>query len=104
MFTGIIESVGKLTQLTPQNDGYRVEISTGKLDLSDVKLGDSIASNGVCLTVVSLNSDNFCAINRICCLQYRASNQFGKSGNTNNSLRWPYGEWACGWYRHHFTR
>ena len=61
MFTGIIESVGKLTQLTPQNDGYRVEISTGKLDLSDVKLGDSIASNGVCLTVIALNGDNFCA-------------------------------------------
>jgi len=61
MFTGIIESVGKLTQLTPQSDGYRVEISTGKLDLSDVKLGDSIASNGVCLTVVAINDHSFCA-------------------------------------------
>lgn len=61
MFTGIIESVGKLTQLTPQSDGYRVEISTGKLDLSDVKLGDSIASNGVCLTVVAINEHSFCA-------------------------------------------
>lgn len=61
MFTGIIESVGKLTTLSQQSDGYRVEISTGKLDLSDVKLGDSIASNGVCLTVVVINSQSFCA-------------------------------------------
>lgn len=61
MFTGIIESVGNLTNLTKKNDGYRVEIATGKLDLSDVKLGDSIASNGVCLTVVAINNDSFCA-------------------------------------------
>lgn len=61
MFTGIIESVGTLSLLTKQSDGYRVEIATGKLDLSDVKLGDSIASNGVCLTVVSKNSQSFCA-------------------------------------------
>lgn len=61
MFTGIIESVGKLCQLTKQNEGYRVEIATGKLDLSDVKLGDSIASNGVCLTVVAKNSQSFSA-------------------------------------------
>lgn len=61
MFTGIIESVGKLSQLTKKNGGYRVEISTGKLDLSDVKLGDSIASNGVCLTVVTVNKHSFCA-------------------------------------------
>ena len=61
MFTGIIESVGTLTQLTKQNEGYRVEIATGKLDLSDVKLGDSIASNGICLTVVSIGGQSFCA-------------------------------------------
>ncbi|MGB1297861.1 MAG: riboflavin synthase [Psychrobium sp.] len=61
MFTGIIESVGTLSQLSAQGDGYRVEIKTGKLDLSDVKLGDSIASNGVCLTVVAINSDSFVA-------------------------------------------
>jgi riboflavin synthase len=61
MFTGIIESVGKLSQLTKKNGGYRVEISTGKLNLSDVKLGDSIASNGVCLTVVAITSQSFCA-------------------------------------------
>jgi len=61
MFTGIIESVGTLTNLTSKSDGYHVEIATGKLDLSDVKLGDSIASNGVCLTVVSIDSQGFCA-------------------------------------------
>lgn len=61
MFTGIIESVGTISQMSAQGDGYRVEIKTGKLDLSDVKLGDSIASNGVCLTVVALNGDSFVA-------------------------------------------
>jgi len=61
MFTGIIESVGTLSQLTKKGDGYRVEIATGKLDLSDVNLGDSIASNGVCLTVVTKGSQSFCA-------------------------------------------
>ncbi|WP_435276569.1 riboflavin synthase [Psychrobium sp. nBUS_13] len=61
MFTGIIESVGVLSKMTKQNDGYRVEIKTGKLDLSDVKLGDSIASNGVCLTVVAQTKDSFSA-------------------------------------------
>ena len=47
MFTGIIEAVGTLTQLNDRGGDYRVEINSAKLDLSDVKLGDSIASNGV---------------------------------------------------------
>ncbi|MDP2561818.1 riboflavin synthase [Psychrobium sp. 1_MG-2023] len=61
MFTGIIEAVGTLTQLKQQGGDYHVEIQTNSLDISDVKLGDSIASNGVCLTVVTLNKDSFCA-------------------------------------------
>ena len=61
MFTGIIEAVGTLVQLNDRGGDYRVEINTGKLDLSDVKLGDSIASNGVCLTVVKLGTQSFCA-------------------------------------------
>ena len=39
----------------------RVHVSTGKLDLTDVKLGDSIAVNGICLTAVELPGDGFCA-------------------------------------------
>ena len=61
MFTGIIEAVGRIRQLQPRGNDYRVEIDSDKLDLGDVKLGDSIASNGVCLTVVALSKQGFAA-------------------------------------------
>ena len=50
MFTGIIEAIGTIRALTPKGGDVRVLVETGKLDLGDVKLGDSIAVNGVCLT------------------------------------------------------
>lgn len=59
MFTGIIESVGEVVELTPNNGDISLRIATGKLDLTDVALGDSIATNGVCLTVVDLPGDGF---------------------------------------------
>lgn len=61
MFTGIIESVGRVQQITPQGGDVRLSIATGKLDLSDVKLGDSIATNGICLTVIELTGQGFVA-------------------------------------------
>lgn len=61
MFTGIIEAVGKLAKLQNCGSDYNVEILTNDLDLSDVKLGDSIASNGICLTVVKLTKNSFFA-------------------------------------------
>ena len=61
MFTGIIESIGSIRALTPKGGDVRVYVATGKLDLGDVKLGDSIAVNGVCLTVVELPGDGFWA-------------------------------------------
>ena len=61
MFTGIIESIGSIRALTPKGGDIRVSIDTGKLDLSDVKLGDSIAINGVCLTAVELPGNGFAA-------------------------------------------
>ncbi|MFT6506491.1 MAG: riboflavin synthase [Colwellia sp.] len=61
MFTGIIEAVGRLSAINSSGDGARVTIDTAALDLSDVKLGDSIATNGICLTVVSLGGANFSA-------------------------------------------
>ncbi|BFM21788.1 riboflavin synthase [Gilvimarinus japonicus] len=59
MFTGIIEAVGEVIELTPNNGDISLRIRTGKLDLADVALGDSIATNGVCLTVVDLPGDGF---------------------------------------------
>ncbi|WP_226663634.1 riboflavin synthase [Microbulbifer aggregans] len=61
MFTGIIEAVGEITALQPSGGDLRVRVKSGKLDLSDVKLGDSIATNGVCLTVVDLPGDGYWA-------------------------------------------
>ena len=61
MFTGIIESIGTIRSLTPKGGDVRVYVETGKLDLGDVKLGDSIAVNGVCLTAVELPGDGFWA-------------------------------------------
>ena len=54
MFTGIIEAVGRVHEVTPAAVGAHLAIDTSGLDLSDVKIGDSIAVNGVCLTVVRL--------------------------------------------------
>ena len=50
MFTGIIESVGKVESLQSVGGDVRLRIQTD-LDMSDVHLGDSIATNGICLTV-----------------------------------------------------
>lgn len=61
MFTGIIEAVGEVADSCMQGGDLRLRIRTGELDLSDVILGDSIAVNGVCLTVVDLPGDGFWA-------------------------------------------
>ena len=63
MFSGIIAAVGRITELTPRNDGtptVRLTVDAGHLDLDDVALGDSIACNGVCLTVVDQQDKCFC--------------------------------------------
>lgn len=59
MFTGIIEAVGQIQSLQPKGDDIRLTVSVGKLDMSDVKLGDSIATNGVCLTVVDYSDSHY---------------------------------------------
>jgi len=59
MFTGIIQSVGTITQATPIGTDIQLAIATNKLDMNDVQLGDSIAVNGVCLTVIKLMANHF---------------------------------------------
>jgi len=61
MFTGIIEDVGLIEDLVPSGEDIRLSIKTDKLDMSDVSLGDSIANNGVCLTVVAMSKNGFSA-------------------------------------------
>ena len=62
MFSGIIAAVGRIIELTPRHDGtptVRLTIDAGELSLDDVALGDSIACNGVCLTVVDCDERHF---------------------------------------------
>lgn len=61
MFTGIIEALGQLKKKVVKGGDVAVTIAVKSLDMSDVKLGDSIAVNGVCLTVVDFNSAEFTA-------------------------------------------
>jgi len=62
MFSGIIAGLGRIESLTPRADDkstVRLRIDAGNLALDDVALGDSIACNGVCLTVVDLEPGHF---------------------------------------------
>jgi riboflavin synthase len=59
MFTGIIAAVGAVREVKPADGGVRVAIDTAALVLADVRSGDSIAVDGVCLTAVRLQSSGF---------------------------------------------
>ena len=59
MFTGIIQSIGRIHEYEARGADARMVILGGGLDFSDVAQGDSIAVNGVCLTAVALTSDSF---------------------------------------------
>jgi len=61
MFTGIIEAVGTIKAININAQGARLVIATNSLDMSDVKLGDSIATNGICLTVVDFDQHSYSA-------------------------------------------
>ena len=60
MFTGIIEELGTIKHITSARDGARLEVSA-QVVLEGANLGDSIAVNGVCLTVVEKSNDVFAA-------------------------------------------
>ena len=59
MFTGIIEAVGQVTTLMARGNDLRMSVASDDLDMADVKPGDSIAINGVCLTVVGVQQSGF---------------------------------------------
>lgn len=61
MFTGIIEAEGSISKIEPRDGDWKVTIHTGKLDMSDVALGDSIAANGICLTAIEFGADYYVA-------------------------------------------
>ncbi len=79
MFTGIIQAEGNIAKIEAQNGDWKVTISTGKLDMSDVQLGDSIAANGICLTAIEFTD------------QYYVADVSGETLNVTNA-----GEWSEG--------
>lgn len=58
MFSGIVAAVGRITRIDPLEQGVRLTVDTAGLGLDDVALGDSIAHNGVCLTVIGIDGHN----------------------------------------------
>ncbi len=59
MFTGIVQAVGRVVAASDHGQGLRLTLDAGNLDLTDVAIGDSIAANGVCLTVVALEGNRY---------------------------------------------
>jgi riboflavin synthase len=59
MFTGIVAAVGRVAAARPATGGLRLRVETGSLDLKDIVVGDSIAVDGVCLTVVARKARSF---------------------------------------------
>ena len=59
MFTGIVQAQGNIKEIRSSNKGAVFVLNSNSLDLSDVSIGDSIAVNGVCLTVTQLDDNSF---------------------------------------------
>ena len=89
MFTGIIQSKGSIKEIFSSSDGARLKINTNALDLSDTNVGDSIAVDGVCLTVTELTESSFTvdvSNETLTCTTFSALKQ-GKNVNLERSLR-----------------
>jgi len=61
MFTGIIQAIGSIAAIDDKGGDKCIRLNTADLPLSTVELGDSIAVNGVCLTVIKKHDDGFSA-------------------------------------------
>ena len=61
MFTGIIQAKGNIKEIRISNKGAVFALNSNSLELSDVSIGDSIAVNGVCLTITQLDNHSFSA-------------------------------------------
>ena len=59
MFTGIVQAVGKVREPEKLGNGVRLTILAPELGLGDVRVGDSIAVNGACMTVIEVNEREF---------------------------------------------
>ena len=59
MFTGIVSGIGQITEKLELNNSVKLEITSPNFGTDDIKIGDSIAVSGACLTVVSKNINGF---------------------------------------------
>jgi len=87
MFTGIVETTGTIARLTALEKGARILVRASALDLSDVKIGDSICVDGVCLTAVALEGDAFAVDVSQETLDRIAGFSLGASVNLEKALR-----------------
>jgi riboflavin synthase len=87
MFSGIVAALGRIAAATPSGDGMRIRIEAGGLALDDVKVGDSIAVQGVCLTVVSRDAAAFEADVSRATLEVTSGLSEGSDVNLEKSLR-----------------
>jgi len=89
MFTGIIQAKGNIQEIISSKEGAHLKINSNTLNLSDSKIGDSIAVDGVCLTVTELSEDWFSADvsnETMSCTTFSELSQ-GQSVNLERSLR-----------------
>ena len=61
MFTGLIEDVGRIAEIGRRGEQFRATVAVGGLPTADIRIGDSIAVNGVCLTLVTVQPGSFAA-------------------------------------------
>lgn len=87
MFTGLIQAVGRVASVKASGQSTLVIIDAGGLDLGDVAVGDSIACNGICLTVTQLTAHGFTVDVSPETLRVTAGLAIGATVNLEKSLR-----------------
>ena len=87
MFTGIIQAVGRVAAVEPAGQSVVLRVAAAGLDMCDVRIGDSIACNGVCLTVTSVLPEGFTVDVSQETLRVSAGFAAGVAVNLEKSLR-----------------
>ncbi|HET9652224.1 MAG TPA: riboflavin synthase [Usitatibacter sp.] len=87
MFSGIVKAVGRIASATPQGDGLRLRIDVNEFDLHEVELGDSIAIQGVCHTVIDRDLRGFEVDTSRATLDVTTGLESGREVNLEKSMR-----------------
>jgi riboflavin synthase len=87
MFTGIVTAVGRIESARPGAEGVRLRVEAQALGMDDVRVGDSIAVQGVCLTVIARDAQGFEADVSRATLEVTHGLEGGRAVNLEKSLR-----------------